>query len=330
MKDFNKILQKALLSIFALQMLVVPIVNAGHHQEKGTNYSNEGAQLYATHRHGTDGDILLDPYFIPFLNETQGLTLIDVGCGAGPWAIHAAKKGAKVTCIDYQSNMIELAKQHAAKENINTIDYAVGDAASLPYLDNTYDRGISINVGCNLPSSTDMTSGLTAHFEELYRVLKEKGRLIVTAPASFGTVFSINQKNEVSLKQINNVLNDIPSYPRNDDITKHLNRLDTILRATFRLESDRIRLVKNEGELNPGDVIWRKIPGLTVPNYYHPESEYLEAAKRSGFKLVAVDKPTFKNDEDWLSYQSKHGNNVGLSKLYISHNPFVIFDFEKV
>lgn len=305
-------------------------VYAGTHEETGTEYGIEGVQRYATHKHGPDGDIFLDPYLMPFIQQSRGLTLIDVGCGAGPWSIQAAKYGANVTCIDIQSNMIDLARQNAKKEKIKTIKFTVGDSAALPYPENTYDRAMSINVGCNIPSSTDRASGLNGHFIEIARVLKKGGKLILTAPASFDILFTTNQADDDFLEQINTVLKNMPLNPKDHDISLRLNQLDKILRASFKLVDNHLELVRSEEDLTPGDKIWRKIPGLTVPNYYHPDVEYLESAKSAGLKVISIQKPTFQNKKAWFDYHAAHEQERGLSELYIDHYPFIIFQFEKV
>jgi 2-polyprenyl-3-methyl-5-hydroxy-6-metoxy-1,4-benzoquinol methylase len=141
-------------------------LSANEHTEEGTNYGNRGIDTYAKMRHGPDGALFLDPYFIPHLMNLHGQVLLDAGCGAGPWSILAAKNGAFVHGIDIQEGMIEKAKQAALEEQVeNSTDFRVGDVSLLPYPDNFFDKVLSINVGCNLPS-------LKLHLEELNRVLK--------------------------------------------------------------------------------------------------------------------------------------------------------------
>lgn len=333
MKRLSYLVRALSLSILAAvmtQLCLIAPACAGTHSETGTQYGIHGVKSYATQRHGPDGDIFLDPYFLPFLEQSKGLKLVDVGCGAGPWAIYAARHGAKVSCIDIQPEMIDIAKQDAKKEKVyQDIQFAVGDAADLPYSDQSYDHGISINVGCNIPSSNTSTKGLNAHFGELARVIKPKGRLVVTAPASFDVVFSRDQTYTSAIESIKAVLNQIPVDPQDEDVVNHLNQLDSILRATFKIEGGQVKLVENEMTLKPGDKIWRKIPGLTVPNYYHSESEYMDAASKSGFKLVKVQKPTFENLDDWYDHLLDDKALAKLSQEYVTHNAFVIYEFEK-
>lgn len=50
----------------------------------------------------------------------EGYTLLDVGCGSGSYAVHAASTGAaRVVGIDFSSEMIRLARMQAVREEIS-------------------------------------------------------------------------------------------------------------------------------------------------------------------------------------------------------------------
>ena len=55
-------------------------------------------------------------------NALQGLTILDIGCGAGILSEPLARLGARMTAIDPARRNIEVAKDHAAKTNL-AIDY---------------------------------------------------------------------------------------------------------------------------------------------------------------------------------------------------------------
>jgi 2-polyprenyl-6-hydroxyphenyl methylase/3-demethylubiquinone-9 3-methyltransferase len=59
-----------------------------------------------------------------------GVRVLDVGCGGGLFAESMARAGAQVTAIDLSSQMIEVARLHAAEAGL-AIDYRVQDAAAL-------------------------------------------------------------------------------------------------------------------------------------------------------------------------------------------------------
>ena len=60
--------------------------------------------------------------FILTLQECEGgnKTILDIGCGSGRFSLPLAGKGAKVTGIDYSSQMIELANEYLIKYETNT------------------------------------------------------------------------------------------------------------------------------------------------------------------------------------------------------------------
>lgn len=135
------------LSFFAcFAILLMGQASAIDHIDNGTDYGDDGIDLYTQMRHGHDGALFLDPYFIPYLQNLEGYTLLNAGCGAGPWGILAAKNGGIVYGIDLQEGMIANAKEAAREAQADNINFEVGDIALLPYLDNFFDRAISINV----------------------------------------------------------------------------------------------------------------------------------------------------------------------------------------
>lgn len=60
----------------------------------------------------------------------QGKCILDVGTGPGHYAVVFAQKGVeKVTGVDFSSQMIEIAKQHASKHNVSEkCEFIVSDA----------------------------------------------------------------------------------------------------------------------------------------------------------------------------------------------------------
>ena len=60
----------------------------------------------------------------------EGKRALDVGCGAGLLAEPLARLGATVTGIDASPEVIEVARQHAARQGL-AIDYRAGDVQAL-------------------------------------------------------------------------------------------------------------------------------------------------------------------------------------------------------
>jgi 2-polyprenyl-6-hydroxyphenyl methylase / 3-demethylubiquinone-9 3-methyltransferase len=76
---------------------------------------------------------LLNPVRARFVAERAtlaGARVLDVGCGGGLLCEAFARAGAEVTGIDLAPGMVEVARLHAAAENLK-IDYRLEDAAEL-------------------------------------------------------------------------------------------------------------------------------------------------------------------------------------------------------
>jgi len=284
--------------------------DSSEHTFTGTSYGQQGIDTYAQMRHGPDGALFLDPYITHYLSDLGGMVVLDAGCGAGPWSIVAAQNGAEVWGVDIQEGMITKAIQAAAECKVDTIThFTVGDVGDLPYPEELFDRVFSINVGCNLPN-------LKPHIEELSRVLKEGGIAVITAPNSFGKLFTADG----NIVKLFVALQD-------ENPKSAVQKLDAVYRATFVEKEGRWNPVFNENELTAGEVIWRKIPKMIVPNFYHSSIEYRSLLEETGFQIVTVFEPKFNSEAEWKLYNKT--NSAKLGKEYMDNSPFVIFIAQK-
>jgi SAM-dependent methyltransferase len=76
--------------------------------------------------------------FISRLNIKAGARVLDVACGTGNTAIPLARAGAIVTGVDIASNLLEQARDRAAKEGLK-ITFQEGDAEQLTFGDASFD-----------------------------------------------------------------------------------------------------------------------------------------------------------------------------------------------
>jgi SAM-dependent methyltransferase len=72
----------------------------------------------------------------------SGMRVLDVACGAGNAAVPAAQAGAEVTGLDLVPELLEAGRRRAAEVGVN-IDWVEGDAESLPFADDSFDRVLS-------------------------------------------------------------------------------------------------------------------------------------------------------------------------------------------
>ena len=122
-----------------------------------------------------DREGLNNPAAFELIGNIKGLTVLDLGCGEGYNTRILARKGAKVTGIDFSPKQIELALQEEKKENLG-IRYKVMDAAKLTGLpDNCFDL---VTCFMALQDIENYRKAIT----ETSRVLKPNGRFIFTIP----------------------------------------------------------------------------------------------------------------------------------------------------
>jgi 2-polyprenyl-6-hydroxyphenyl methylase/3-demethylubiquinone-9 3-methyltransferase len=84
------------------------------------------------------------PYFERALGGFSGKRILDIGCGGGIFAEPLAAAGASVVGIDPSEGSIEVARQHAAQEELE-IDYRVAYAESFD-TDERFDAVMAVDV----------------------------------------------------------------------------------------------------------------------------------------------------------------------------------------
>lgn len=117
-------------------------------------------------KHSRLSDRLLKAFeFVP-----KCVTLLDVGCGSGELSNEYLKKSKQVYGVDSSKKSIEVAKR-----KYPTIKFRLAPAERLPFEDNFVDVVVMTDV---LEHVKDERKTL----EEVYRVMKPKGTLILSAP----------------------------------------------------------------------------------------------------------------------------------------------------
>jgi ubiquinone/menaquinone biosynthesis C-methylase UbiE len=103
---------------------------------------------------------------------TPEATVLDVACGPGIVACAAARRAAHVTGIDLTPAMIEQARERQRQQQLENLEWRLGDATRLPFADGTFD------VVMTRYSFHHMPEPLLA-LREMRRVCRRAGRVVV-------------------------------------------------------------------------------------------------------------------------------------------------------
>ena len=81
------------------------------------------------------------------LGLRPGARVLDVCCGTGASALHAARtvgETGSVTGVDLSARLLGLARRKAKKEGLANVDFRVGDMAHLPFPDASFDAVVIV------------------------------------------------------------------------------------------------------------------------------------------------------------------------------------------
>ena len=107
------------------------------------------------------------------LGITNGLDVLDLGCGDGTTAVPAAQLGADVLGVDIASNLVAAGNERARDLGLTNLRFQEGDATDLNQLDDeSFDLVVSIFGAMFAPKPFDVAS-------EMVRVTKPGGRIVM-------------------------------------------------------------------------------------------------------------------------------------------------------
>ena len=107
------------------------------------------------------------------LGITEGMRVLDLGCGDGTTAVPAAQLGADVLGVDIASNLVAAGKARAEELALTNLSFQQGDASNLNELDDvSFDLVISIFGAMFAPKPFDVA-------KEMVRVTKPGGRIVM-------------------------------------------------------------------------------------------------------------------------------------------------------
>jgi 2-polyprenyl-3-methyl-5-hydroxy-6-metoxy-1,4-benzoquinol methylase len=113
----------------------------------------------------------------------SGMSVLELGCGAGYFTRELAKCGADVVAVDVSPELLEIAKAECLAANVR---YEIQNACALSYPNARFDSV----VGSSVLHHLEINQALA----QIYRVLKEGGSIYFTEPNMLNPQIAI-QKN---------------------------------------------------------------------------------------------------------------------------------------
>jgi len=143
-----------------------------------------------------------------------GETVIDLGSGGGLDCFLAAQQVGeigKVIGIDMTPEMLDRARANLKKSKRKNVEFRLGEIENLPVADNTADIIIS-NCVINLSPNKQRV------FDEAYRVLKPKGRLMIS------DMVLLKEIPEAILKNVSAYIGCISGADKKTDYLNHIKK----------------------------------------------------------------------------------------------------------
>jgi len=112
-----------------------------------------------------------------------GMTVLELGCGAGYFTQELARSGADIVAIDVSPELLEIARTNCSSSNVQ---YQIQNAYALSYSEAVFDSV----VGSSVLHHLEIEEALC----DIYRVLKPGGTIYFTEPNMLNPQIAI-QKN---------------------------------------------------------------------------------------------------------------------------------------
>ena len=115
-------------------------------------------------------------HLVRLCNVSPNDSVLDVACGTGNTAITAKRMagGAKVTGVDFTSELLSQAKAEGSLAEVGDIDWKEGNVESLPFEDESFDVVVS-SFGHMFAQNPEVA------IKEMLRVLKRGGGRVAFA-----------------------------------------------------------------------------------------------------------------------------------------------------
>jgi len=120
------------------------------------------------------------------IKNCSGRRVLDYCCGDGQNTVFLAENGADAFGIDISPVSIENAKTEAEKKGLKNASFFVMDAEKLKFGDDFFDLIICSGVLHHL--------NIEKAYQELFRVIKQGGKIICDEPLAYNPIFQLYRK----------------------------------------------------------------------------------------------------------------------------------------
>lgn len=202
------------------------------------------------------------------LSITEGLDVLDLGCGDGTTAVPTARRGANVLGVDIARNLVEAGNRRASDEGLGNLTFRQGDACELNDLtDDSFDLVLSVFGAMFAPRPFDVA-------REMVRVTRPGGRIVM------GNWIPGDPTLVAQLLKISSTYSPPPpdgfispmTWGREDDVVERFAQAG-IPEGNIRCEPDTFTF---EAPGSPTELLSR------FRSYYGPTMNAFEAAERTG------------------------------------------------
>ncbi|MFW6019881.1 MAG: bifunctional demethylmenaquinone methyltransferase/2-methoxy-6-polyprenyl-1,4-benzoquinol methylase UbiE [Bacteroidales bacterium] len=114
---------------------------------------------------------------VRYIKSENPETVIDLGTGTGDMAVRMAAEmpDCEVTGYDFSAPMLEVARKKAQKQNLGNITFIEGDAAEMPFDNNSFD---TVGISFAFRNMIFRNKNMPYYLKEILRVLKPGGKLV--------------------------------------------------------------------------------------------------------------------------------------------------------
>lgn len=102
---------------------------------------------------------------------SEGMRILDIGCGTGNFSIKLARMGCRVVGVDVSGEMLSQARDKAEKEGLD-IEFYNMDVYNLAFEDRSFDGAFSM-------AAFEFISEPERALKEIFRVVRDKGNILV-------------------------------------------------------------------------------------------------------------------------------------------------------